>query len=98
MKNIKIDLKGKRGIVMGIANERSVAWGIAESLSKSGAELAFSYAGDAVKKRVVPLALNCGSKIVYECDVSSDNSITKSIILYSKGLFCGHFQRSRGDC
>ncbi len=75
MKNIKIDLKGKRGIVMGIANERSVAWGISESLSKSGAELAFSYAGDALKKRVVPLALNCGSKIVYECDVSSDNSI-----------------------
>ena len=49
-------MKGKKGLIMGVANERSIAWGISQKLSEAGAELAFTYLGDALKKRVVPLA------------------------------------------
>ena len=49
-------MKGKRGLIMGVANERSIAWGIAKMLHEAGAELAFTYQGEAIKKRVVPLA------------------------------------------
>ena len=49
-------VKGKKGLIMGVANERSIAWGIAKKLSENGAELAFTYLGDALKKRVTPLA------------------------------------------
>ncbi len=71
-------MKGKRGIVMGVANERSIAWGIAEAAAKHGAEIAFTYQGDALKKRVKPLAESIGSKIVIPCDVSSDESINQT--------------------
>ena len=70
-----VDLKGKKGIIMGIANDRSVAWGIASMLNSEGAELAFSYVNDSIKKRVIPLAEKCNSQMVFECDVSSDKSI-----------------------
>jgi len=70
-----INLKGKKGIIMGVANERSVAWGIASALSNSGAELAFSYVNESIKKRVVPLAEKCNSSLVFQCDVGSDKSI-----------------------
>ena len=70
-----VDFKGKKGIIMGIANDRSVAWGIASMLSSEGAELAFSYVNDSIKKRVIPLAEKCNSRMVFECDVSSDKSI-----------------------
>ena len=70
-----LNLKGKRGIIMGIANDRSVAWGIASKLKDFGAELAFSYVNESIKKRVLPLAEICNSNMVYECDVSSDKSI-----------------------
>ena len=70
-----VNLKGKKGIIFGIANDRSIAWGIAEKLSKCGAELAFSYVNDSIKKRVIPLAEKCGSNIVIECDVTSDSSV-----------------------
>ena len=60
---------------MGIANDRSVAWGIASKLKDFGAELAFSYVNESIKKRVIPLANACNSEMVYECDVSSDKSI-----------------------
>ena len=70
-----VNLKGKKGIIFGIANDRSIAWGIAEKLSKCGAELAFSYVNDSIKKRVIPLAEKCNSNIVLECDVTSDNSV-----------------------
>ena len=70
-----VNLKGKKGIILGIANDRSIAWGIAEKLSKCGAELAFSYVNDSIKKRVIPLAEKCNSNIVLECDVTSDNSV-----------------------
>ena len=70
-----LNLKGKKGIIMGIANDRSVAWGIASKLKDFGAELAFSYVNESIKKRVIPLANACNSEMVYECDVSSDKSI-----------------------
>jgi len=62
-------LKGKKGLIMGVANDRSIAWGIAKKLSEHGAELAFTYLGDALKKRVVPLAESLGSKFTISCDV-----------------------------
>ena len=55
-------LKGKKGLIMGVANDRSIAWGIAKKLSEHGAELAFTFLGDALKKRVIPLAESLGSK------------------------------------
>ncbi|WP_109311822.1 enoyl-ACP reductase FabI [Ruegeria sp. AU67] len=68
-------MAGKRGLIMGLANDKSIAWGIARALSDSGAELAFSYQGDALKKRVDPLAAQLGSEIVLPCDVSDEESI-----------------------
>ncbi len=70
-----VNLKGKKGIILGIANDKSIAWGIAEQISNCGAELAFSYVNDSIKKRVVPLAEKCNSKLVFECDVQEDESI-----------------------
>ncbi|MGE4327375.1 MAG: enoyl-ACP reductase FabI [Pseudodonghicola sp.] len=68
-------LAGKRGLIMGLANDKSIAWGIAKALSGAGAELAFSYMGEALKKRVLPLAEQLGSAIVLPCDVGDEASI-----------------------
>ncbi|MBI6629095.1 enoyl-ACP reductase FabI [Pontibaca salina] len=68
-------MAGKRGLIMGLANDKSIAWGIARTLSDAGAELAFSYQGDALKRRVDPLAAQLGSEIVLPCDVSDEASI-----------------------
>ena len=68
-------MQGKRGLIMGLANDKSIAWGIAKALADAGAELAFSYQGDALKKRVDPLAESLGSKIVLPCDVSDMDSV-----------------------
>ena len=68
-------MAGKRGLIMGLANDKSIAWGIARSLADAGAELAFSYQGDALKKRVDPLAAQLGSNLVLPCDVGSEESI-----------------------
>lgn len=68
-------LKGKRGLIMGVANEKSIAWGIAQAAHEAGAELGFTYAGDALKKRVEPLAESVGSKLVLPCDVGDDAAI-----------------------
>ena len=68
-------LKGKRGLVMGVANERSIAWGIAAALAAEGAELAFSYQGDAFGKRVEPLAASVGSDFLVDVDVTNDESL-----------------------
>ncbi len=64
-------MDGKRGLVMGVANDHSIAWGIAKTLAAHGAELAFTYQGDALAKRVKPLAESVGSKIVLPCDVEN---------------------------
>src|SRR6056300_1183568 len=68
-------MKGKRGLIMGLANDKSIAWGIAKACSDAGAELTFSYQGDALKKRVEPLATQLGSNIVLPCDVADEASI-----------------------
>jgi enoyl-[acyl-carrier protein] reductase I len=68
-------MQGKRGLVMGIANNRSIAWGIAKAAADQGAELAFTYQGDALKKRVEPLAAEVGVKLVLPCDVTTAASI-----------------------
>jgi len=71
-------MKGKRGIVMGVANDRSIAWGIATAAAKQGAQLAFTYQGEALEKRVRPLAESVGSDLIIPCDVSSDNAIDEA--------------------
>jgi enoyl-[acyl-carrier protein] reductase I len=68
-------LAGKKGLIMGVANNRSIAWGIAQEAKKYGADLAFTYQGDALKKRVDPLAESLGSDIVLPCDVTNEESI-----------------------
>lgn len=68
-------MKGKRGLIMGVANDRSIAWGIAKACADSGAELAFTYQGEALEKRVRPLAESVGSKHVLPCDVTDEASI-----------------------
>ena len=68
-------MKGRRGLIMGLANDKSIAWGIAKALADQGAELAFSYQGEALKRRVEPLAAQLGSDLLAECDVSDEASI-----------------------
>ncbi len=68
-------LQGKRGLIMGVANERSIAWGIAKAMHAAGAELAFTYQGDAFGKRVQPLAASVGSDILIDVDVTNDASL-----------------------
>ncbi|HHK75025.1 MAG TPA: enoyl-[acyl-carrier-protein] reductase FabI [Rhizobiales bacterium] len=68
-------MEGKRGLVMGVANNRSIAWGIARACADQGAELAFTFQGEALRKRVVPLAQSVGSDIVLPCDVADMDSI-----------------------
>ena len=70
-------MEGKKGLVMGVANERSIAWGIAQKLSESGAELAFTYLGDALKKRVIPLAEKLNSNLTFSCDVEKKDEVIK---------------------
>jgi enoyl-[acyl-carrier protein] reductase I len=64
-------MKGKRGLIMGVANERSIAWGISQKLAGAGAELAFTYLGDALKKRVIPLAKSLNSDFTLSCNVEN---------------------------
>ncbi|HAC58932.1 enoyl-ACP reductase FabI [Parvibaculum sp.] len=68
-------MKGKRGLIMGVANNRSIAWGIAKACAEQGAELAFTYQGEALQKRVFPLAESVGSKLVLPCDVTDPISM-----------------------
>ena len=68
-------MQGKRGLIMGVANNRSIAWGIAKATAAQGASLAFTYQGDALKKRVEPLAAEVGSKLVLPCDVTDGASV-----------------------
>ena len=71
-------MKGKRGLIMGLANDRSLAWGIAQKLAAEGAELAFSFQGEALEKRVRPLAAQLGSDFLIDCDVSTEEELDKS--------------------
>jgi enoyl-[acyl-carrier protein] reductase I len=71
-------MKGKKGLIMGLANERSLAWGIAQALGAQGAELAFSYQGESLEKRVRPLAQELGSDVLIDCDVSDMKALDKA--------------------
>src|SRR5690606_14964774 len=68
-------MKGKRGLVMGVANDHSIAWGIAKQLAEQGAELAFTYQGEAFGRRVKPLADQVGAKLVLPCDVEDASTV-----------------------
>jgi enoyl-[acyl-carrier protein] reductase I len=68
-------LEGRKGIIFGVANEKSIAWAIAQKLHKEGAELAFTFAGEALEKRVRPLADSLGAKLILPCDVTNDDQI-----------------------
>ena len=68
-------MAGKRGVVLGVANNRSIAWGITKAVTDQGAEVALTYQGDAIKKRVEPLAHDIGSKLVLPCDVTDEPSV-----------------------
>lgn len=74
MKNL---MTGTKGLVMGVANDHSIAWGVAEALHNAGAELAFTYQGEAFGKRVIPLAQSLGSKMVLDCDVTSEADLDR---------------------
>ena len=71
-------MAGKKGLVMGVANDRSIAWGIAKTLADHGADLAFTYQGEALEKRVRPLAQSVGSELLLPCDVA-ENGSTKAV-------------------
>jgi len=71
-------MTGKRGLIMGLANDRSLAWGIARQLAEQGAELAFSYQGEALQKRVAPLAEQLGSDLLVDCDVSDMTALDRT--------------------
>ena len=68
-------MKGKRGLVMGVANDKSIAWGMAKALHEHGAEMAFTYQGDAFGKRVKPLAESIGASVLIDCDVSKEEDL-----------------------
>ena len=71
-------LKGKKGLIMGVANDKSIAWGIAKKLSEQGSELAFTYLGDTLKKRVVPLAESLNSNFVLDCNVEKKEDVART--------------------
>jgi enoyl-[acyl-carrier protein] reductase I len=73
-----ISMQGKRGLIMGVANDRSIAWGIAQAMHNAGAELAFTYQGEAFGKRVEPLAASVGSDILVDADVMDDASLDRA--------------------
>ena len=77
-------MAGKRGLIMGVANNRSIGWGIAQAVARHGAELAFTYQGDALKKRVEPLAAGIGSKLVLPCDVTDMASVDHTFATIGK--------------
>jgi len=68
-------MSGKRGLIMGLANNRSIAWGIAQALHEQGAELAFTYQGENLEKRMRPLAESLGSNLIVECDVTNEDAL-----------------------
>jgi enoyl-[acyl-carrier protein] reductase I len=78
-------MAGKRGLVMGVANDRSIAWGIAQAVAAQGGEVAFTYQGEALEKRVRPLADSIGSRFVLPCDVTDDASVDAAFAALREG-------------
>ena len=68
-------MAGRRGLIMGVANERSIAWSVASALAREGAQLAFTYQNEAISKRVNPLAASVASDFTLECDVADDDNL-----------------------
>lgn len=81
---VKDLMKGKRGLVMGVANDHSIAWGMAEALHHAGAEMAFTYQGDAFGKRVKPLAESIGANILIDCDVQKEEDLDRVFAVLKK--------------
>ena len=79
-------MAGKRGVVFGVANNRSIAWGITKAVTDQGAEVALTYQGDAIKKRVEPLAHEIGSKLVLPCDVTDEAISRGRVHRYRQGM------------
>lgn len=77
-------MKGKRGLIMGVANDKSLAWGITQYLSAQGAEIAFTYQGEALEKRVRPLAESVGGKLILPCDVTNMDSVDATFAAIEK--------------
>ncbi|PJB69271.1 MAG: enoyl-[acyl-carrier-protein] reductase FabI [Alphaproteobacteria bacterium CG_4_9_14_3_um_filter_47_13] len=77
-------MQGKKGLIMGVANDHSIAWGMAKTLHDHGAELAFTYQGDQLKKRVAPLAETVGSQLVLPCDISKETEIADVFVALEK--------------
>mgnify|MGYP003316055595 CR=1 FL=1 len=90
-------MNGKKGLILGVANERSIAWGIAQKLSEAGAELAFTYLGDALKKRVIPLAEKLNSKVTFSCDVEKKEDVIKLFEIFKSSSIQGEI-RFVGGC
>ena len=80
-----MNMQGKRGLIMGVANERSIAWGIARALSQAGADLAFTYQGEAFGKRLAPLAETIGATTLLDVDVTDDASLDAAFAVLEKG-------------
>ena len=81
-------LEGRKGVIFGVANEKSIAWAIAKALHAEGAELAFTYAGEVLEKRVRPLAEGLGSKLILPCDVTQDDQIQKVMDTIERAWGC----------
>ena len=77
-------LEGKKALVFGVANDRSIAYGISESFKNNGARLAFNYMGDAIKKRLEPISEKLGGEFIFQCDVTSDEQIAESVKLVNE--------------
>jgi enoyl-[acyl-carrier protein] reductase I len=77
MTNTAKIMAGKKGLIMGVANDKSLAWGIASALHKHGAELAFTYQGEVLEKRIKPLAASVGSELVIPCDVTNEDAVAE---------------------
>ncbi len=86
-------MAGKRGLIMGVANNRSIAWGIAKAIHSHGGEVAFTYQGDALKKRVEPLAAELGAYMAGHCDVGDESTIDEVFANLEK-----HWGRSISSC
>ena len=79
-------MKNKKGLIMGVANDRSIAWGIAKSIADHGGKLAFTYQGEALRKRVGPLAESVGSDILIPCDVTDSSSMINTFEILKKKM------------
>ena len=77
-------MQGKRGLIMGLANDKSIAWGIARALADAGAELALTYQGDQFRKRAEPLAAQLGVTELHECDVTDEDSLDAAFAALEK--------------